>query len=690
MTQELSFLDSIITSDKVQNVELLLFSNNVEKEDFLISAGTWTSLKERLSKVMYDGATNYQQLNQITKNGKVYVFTDGNSVIADDFLSLDQGDVIINTSPTANLKTLQLWEFLNRATVIDFSNSPENMLEGSPTVGGIVYLDGKPLTNVLINSSSGQSAITDSKGRFRFRGKVGDTLRIQGGQTSKRELIVENFDEDLNFFLDSNTVTLDEVVVTEKLLEEEEKVNLGYATMERKKAGFTVYDIPEERISEAETNITDVLQEVPGLQISAQSLLQDGSRSGGLSAARIRGRGSISFDPKVLVVVDGVPQQRSRTDSYAGVAISRNASYDHIDPQNIKSIQVLKGLAATNLFGTEGAGGVIMITTKSGNLNRTGNGKPVDRARLTNNIFEGKLITKKGQVNAPYLKGLKKAKNLKEAYALYTTQREQHLDDFQYFIDVADFFRTANTQLADKVLSNVMELSFGYEALRTLFMKYGTEGQYINALLVAQRMVKNYPNHSQSYLDEAIAQEKLGNYEIAAEILNGMVTGNLNGKIDFSPLNKVAGTALRNLANQRRVDLNLSKIDANYKNNLTYNALLRFDWASPQNEFVLKFVNPQKRFFDWEHSRVSDKKRIAEEIQNGYGTEQFEIVGGTTVGKWGIYITNLSVDRSKRPYWVKCTVDYNYGKPNQYSEERLIRLDPSEDKERLFFEFTAN
>ena len=90
-------MDSIITNDKVQNVELLLFSNAVEKEDFSITAGTWTSLKDRLSKIMYDGATLYQQLNQITKNGKVYVFTDGNSVIRDDFLSLDQGDVIINT-----------------------------------------------------------------------------------------------------------------------------------------------------------------------------------------------------------------------------------------------------------------------------------------------------------------------------------------------------------------------------------------------------------------------------------------------------------------------------------------------------------------------------------------------------------------------------------------------------------------
>ncbi|MEM1259446.1 MAG: hypothetical protein AAGH81_13005, partial [Bacteroidota bacterium] len=214
-----------------------------------------------------------------------------------------------------------------------------------------------------------------------------------------------------------------------------------------------------------------------------------------------------------------------------------------------------------------------------------------------------------------------------------------------------------------------------------------TIGQNEKALSVATRMIKAYPNRIQSYLDAATIQEELGDYKTAAEVLNGIVTGNLDSKFDFGPLNKVAGKELRNLVNQYPEKVDLSKIDVNYKNNLTYNARLRFDWASPQNEFVLKFVNPQKRFFDWEHSSSSDKRRITSEIKNGFGTEQFELVGNMVIGKWGVYITNLSSNDSAAPYWVKCTIDYNFGKQNQRSEEKLIRLAPSDDKEQLFLEF---
>jgi len=65
-------------------------------------------------------------------------------------------------------------------------------------------------------------------------------------------------------------------------------------------------------------------------------------------------------------------------------------------------------------------------------------------------------------------------------------------------------------------------------------------------------------------------------------------------------------------------------------------------------------------------------------------------VGGVGKGKWGVYITNLSEPSEEDPFWIKCTIDYNFGKPNQYSEEKLIRVDSSEDKEQLFFEFKTD
>ena len=98
-------------------------------------------------------------------------------------------------------------------------------------------------------------------------------------------LVVDDQESALRFFLDSKTVVLDEVTVSEERLEELDMVDIGYVSMEKKKVGFAVYDIPEERISEMETTVTDVLQEVPGLIISSYNTSDP--RTSGLSNASI-------------------------------------------------------------------------------------------------------------------------------------------------------------------------------------------------------------------------------------------------------------------------------------------------------------------------------------------------------------------------------------------------------------------
>jgi len=672
---EFSFLDSLIGTKQWKHVRLLKFANDVQEKNFNLTNGDWSSLKNELQNVSYDGATIFENLNLISRKGKTLVFTEGDKIFDDDFLSLDKEDILINSSPKVNLKTLQLWEFLYRATLIDLKKNSlnEKNSDEAPSIKGYVYVDGKPAANVLIHSSSGQSFISDGAGRFQYEGSIGDTLRIKGTQNNHNYLIVKDYEGEINFFLNSKTVVLDEVTVTENRLEELDMLSMGYASLERKKVGFAVYDISEENISSVETTVSDVLQEVPGLIMGEAAV--SGSKSGGLSTAKIRGKTSINYDAYALVVIDGTPIQRTiKNIAPIGNSGSSNAEYNFIDPQNIKSIQVLKGLAATNLYGSEGRGGVILITSKTGSANEARK-KPIDQARLTNNIFEGKLIKKKGQLNTTFLQELKKSKNLKDAYEVYLEQRKNYFNDFWYFIDVSDYFRTANKQLADKVLSNILERSFDYEAIRTLFLKYSEIGEHEMALKVAQQMIKDYPKKIQSYLDRATAYKNLGNFQSAVEQLNDIVTEDIDATMNFNHLSKVAGAEMRNLINQHEQKLNLSNINSNYLNNLTYNTRLRFDWASPQNKFVLKFVNPQKRFFDWEHTSTQDKKRITNEIKHGFGTEQFEIVGDMSKGKWGIYVTNLAGSSKKDPFLIKCTIDYNFGKPNQYSEEKLIRHD---------------
>ncbi|MET1259186.1 TonB-dependent receptor plug domain-containing protein [Flagellimonas sp. DF-77] len=670
--KEVAFLDSILAQDQIQSVRLFLFSDTWEVADYQV-AGNRQEFHAALEGIVYDGSTDFANLNGIERAGRAIVFTDGRKIDSNDFLSLDPGDMLVVNTKDADRKTLNLWALLNRIDLVDLDPKAKDKTRDAQGIFGVVYLDGKPLENIRVLGADGsEPVVTDENGRFEYFGKIGDSLRVAINQQEEVIRTIKTRDDEIQFFLDSQTVALDEVVVKDRFLERPEKIRTGYGLENKNAVGYVVSTVADEDIDDNEAKASEALYgKVPGITITKPG--EDNKST--LNNVVVRGINSLEQVQFAMIVVDGVP-------------LSNNGNVDFINTANIAEVTVLKGLAATNRYGTQGVNGVILITTKT-SLGGDASGKPIDRARLTDNIFEGKLVSKKGQLNTKYLKALKKAKSVKEAYQLYLEQRGAYKEQFHYYIDVADYFRTANTRLADKVLSNIIELDLGYDALRALYLNYVHLGANQKALLTARLLTEGHPKKIQAHFDLAMTHKKAGNYQQALQLLNGMVTGTLDPGTDFSPLHKVAATELRNLVNQKKGQLDLDQVDAAYRNNLTYNARLVIDWQGASDAFVLKFVNPQNRFFDWEHSALADKQAIVNERRHGYSVEQFEIVGDMAVGQWQVYVTNLNTAQ-ETPNWVKCTVHYNYGKPNQRSEEHLVRLDKDSDKEQLFFTFTAN
>lgn len=154
-------------------------------------------------------------------------------------------------------------------------------------------------------------------------------------------------------------VMLNEAVVTALGIEREEKA-LGYAVQ---KVGG------EELAQTRETNIVNSLQgKVAGVQIQGTA-----SSLGGSSRITIRGSNSFLGNNQPLFVVDGVPIDNSNFASNGQQrGFGGSTAYDYgntaqdIDPESIESMTVLKGAAASALYGQRGANGVILITTKDG------------------------------------------------------------------------------------------------------------------------------------------------------------------------------------------------------------------------------------------------------------------------------------------------------------------------------------
>ncbi|MFP4093080.1 MAG: SusC/RagA family TonB-linked outer membrane protein, partial [Cyclobacteriaceae bacterium] len=131
---------------------------------------------------------------------------------------------------------------------------------------------------------------------------------------------------------------------------------VGYGTQEKRDVTAAIASLDKEQISKipVASGVQAMQGQVAGVDIQAQ-----GGRPGQNVSVQIRGRRSISASNEPLYVIDGIPQT------------SESSAIFDINPQDIESMEVLKDAAATAIYGSRGANGVILITTKRGKSGRT-------------------------------------------------------------------------------------------------------------------------------------------------------------------------------------------------------------------------------------------------------------------------------------------------------------------------------
>ena len=206
---------------------------------------------------------------------------------------------------------------------------------GEPIIGATVKVQG-----------SNVGAITDFNGNFSVEAPSNATLNISYVGYVPQNIKV-NGQSNINVTLKEDAQMLNDVVV------------VGYGTMKKSDISGSVATVNKEQMErKVPVNIAQALQ---GAAAGVMVTNQDGA-PGTKSAIRIRGIGTINGDAQPLYVVDGVQ-------------VGTNA--DFVNPADIESIEILKDASATAIYGSAGANGVIMVTTKHGqkgkmNINITG------------------------------------------------------------------------------------------------------------------------------------------------------------------------------------------------------------------------------------------------------------------------------------------------------------------------------
>jgi TonB-linked SusC/RagA family outer membrane protein len=244
--------------------------------------------------------------------------------------------------------------------------------------GTVTDPKGVPVPGMTVRVKGSRAGTsTDATGKFKINAPANATLLVSGVGFETQEFKVGD-GSNLTISMKQTDASLSEVVVTALGVRRDKRM-LAYSTQEV--AGTAL-------VAAKQDNIINALDgKIAGVQITNSS-----GMPGSSTRIVIRGASSLLGDNTALFVIDGVPMDNTESgnpDGSLGAGGTANRAID-IDPNIVESITVLKGAAATALYGSSGSKGAILITTKNGQ-GASKSGKPTVSFSSSYSILKANL-----------------------------------------------------------------------------------------------------------------------------------------------------------------------------------------------------------------------------------------------------------------------------------------------------------
>ncbi|WP_224263340.1 SusC/RagA family TonB-linked outer membrane protein [Parabacteroides goldsteinii] len=279
--------------------------------------------------------TAFKQIEQQTK-----LFVDYNTQEVND------SRVLTKLPKNSNVKEVMEQLLEGSGCSITFSNGhiiinkQARTVSSTKKISGVVKDEtGEPVigANVVVKGTT-NGTVTDMNGRYSLEVPEGGVLQISYIGYNTQEVKVGSGDV-VNVSLREDSEALDEVVV------------IGYGTVKKSDLTGAVGSVQMKDVSQVGITSADrALQgQIAGVQVNART-----GQPGESMMIRVRGSNSLAGGNEPLYVIDGMPVEKMNSD---------------INPEDILSMEVLKDASSTAIYGSRGANGVVMITTKRG---RTG------------------------------------------------------------------------------------------------------------------------------------------------------------------------------------------------------------------------------------------------------------------------------------------------------------------------------
>ena len=572
-----------------------------------------------------------------------------------------------------------LYKFLNNTNKFYLKKTNNSSLwfneedESDNFIFGKVFSVKGPIQGASIKvKNSLIEAKSDFEGFFKIKADVNDVIVINFLGMTEKQMLIENLD-DKYILLKTDAQILDQVTIT-GTTELSDEVDTGYGKRKKKSIGFSTSTITSEDISPGAVSIVDAIRgKFTNVQVAYN---QDGAATGNKTQIYVRG-GSLSINNSAAAIFD-----------IEGLIY--NEVPDFIDPQQIESITLLRSLAATNRYGSQGRGGVFLVKMKS--LSRKAQ-RLLDNLKVKGNDYKEQTPSIIFDSLKPYYindysstKSLDEAKNqfLRLSNEIYKLSVTFYIESFNYFKNIdRDFAVSILKSIAKKAKDNP-------KALKTIAYHLEKIGDFQNAKTIYQRLLLTRPLDEQSYRDLVLIYKENQDYELAASLYNLM----LNNKIKNVNMLGLQETVVNEAAHLYWTKFDkLSQTDFPLKTLKTYipkndwrkfgfDYRIIFDWNDPAVEFNVQFVDPKNKYYNWSHTILDDRDLLEDELNYGYNTEEF-IIEKSDRGKWIINIENYSIQDDSNPTYIKYTVYKNYGRPNEIKKVEVINLDKLSQKVNL-------
>lgn len=677
ITKELYLIQQYIAANpSINSVKVITFSNAIGVEKtFYTSDNLSKELYDSLSTLSYGGASNFSLLFKEKMQPDQYVvFTDGISTYG-DFLTKPEAPVLF-ISNTQKINAVGIDLFLNAnkgvhrnlnnftddfsiAEVLDESASvldsmrkrDDNSFYGTVSFGNI------PLKGCKIRIKEKLVQVeSDTKGRFVISAEEGDVLQFTfaGVQTlektlgQNRELLIE---------LQQDREILEAISLqTKKLKQEEKKIEVNGRLVERRKSGYTIYELNNKSFFKGALYFRDLVRQgnIPGLRINWQG------------EVRVRGTSSLKLRNTPLYVIDGVK-------------LLDEPSAFPIDL--IKNISVLPSLASTNRYGSLGRAGAIVITTKQGSLFNEEEEKKYSLLVTGNDYDESPVLIGKNANPPSYLSKLMQSSSFEEATSQYYTLRKSNKEKVPFYVYSAEYFKKWDKNFANQVLSNIAEVAhMDFSALRTLAFKLEEQGDKEHALVIYQQIFKLRPYSVQSFLDLTRSYEDNAQYQKAYNLYS-VILKNYHKSVNFDIVYDQVESQLKRFLNLYRSHVDYSDLPNHLLSYKGHPVRIVFEWNDPQAEFELQFVNPDKKYYKWTR-KMTENPDLKEDLKNGVCSKEF-VIEAKEQGDWIINVQSFGKDNSFNPDFLKYAVYRNYGLQNETKEIRFVKLYNQQDKVTL-------